>query len=415
MSQSLLHPDEALSLVLAAGHRCPRRLDRVPLAEALGRLLPTALIATVDQPPFDKAAMDGFAFDPDRPAEIYRVDEVIAAGGTPGETGRSHDASSDSSLGRAARIMTGAPLPPGTSAVQRFEWTEAAGRGPDGAALVRFTAPETLSNVIRRGENLRSGEVLLGPRILAAQDLGILASSGYAEVEVARRQVVGVLSTGNELREPGSPLGPASIYDSNGPSLTALARAGGAEAHFYGLVPDEEAALRHILSRALEDCDVVMLSGGVSMGDFDYVPRVLEALGVERIFHRIAMKPGKPTFFGMRGDTAVFGLPGNPVSTFVNFEVLVRPHLYARMGFAYTSRLLPVRLAQPIVRRETDRVEFFPARLEAGPAGALARPLRYHGSSMLSVLAEADLLIRVEIGTGRVDEGEMVDARLVRP
>jgi molybdopterin molybdotransferase len=228
---------------------------------------------------------------------------------------------------------------------------------------------------------------------------------------------VGVLSTGDELVAAGESLGPSSIYDSNGPTLAALAEATGAEARYYGIVRDEPGLLKEALARALEDCDVILVSGGVSMGDFDYVPKTLESLGVARIFHKIAMKPGKPTWFGRRGHKSVFGLPGNPVSTFVNFEFLVKPQLYARMGLAYEPRVVAARLGTGVRRRDFDRVEFIPMRLsrEAGRGTETALPLAYSGSSMLSVLAEADCLVRAEIGVPELKEGSLVAARLVRP
>lgn len=407
MQDELLHPDRALCLALEAAP--PPSLETIPLEDALGRALPFPLASSLDQPPFDKSSMDGFAYDSARPAELYKVRALVAAGSLPERP---------IGQGECARIMTGAPLPPGANAVQRVERSEPAGRDEEGLELVRFTAAEPSSNVIRRGENLRAGEELLGPRILAPQDIGILASSGYSAVSVARRPVVGVISTGDELRAAGAPLSDAEIYDSNGPQLVAQARAAGCDARFLGIVRDEEEQLEAALRRALEDCDVVLVSGGVSMGDFDYVPRSLEALGVERVFHKIAMRPGKPCWFGRRGDKAVFGLPGNPLSTFVNFEFLVRPYLLKRMGLDYEPRLLRVALASALSRREAERVDFLPCRLERGEAGrgaALARPLAYTGSSMLSVLAEADCLVRMERGVLRLEEGEAVDARLLRP
>lgn len=468
MPQEPIHPDEALRLVLEAAP--PPEPETVPLSEALGRALPRAVLSAIDHPPFDKSAMDGFACaragtgaaaagcaccgggsgasgtsaGAAAPGAAFRVVELVAAGAAPTRA---------LAPGECARIMTGAPLPSGADSVQRIEWTEPAGKDAAGADLVRFTRPESVSNVIRRGENLKAGGGLLGPRLLAPQDLGILASGGVAELEVARRPLVGVVSTGDELAAPGAPLGPASIYDSNGPQLAAQARAAGCEARFYGAFPDEPGALAAVLGRALAECDVVLVSGGVSMGDFDYVPRSLEALGVRRVFHNLAMRPGKPTYFGTLGAKAAFGLPGNPVSTFVNFEVLVRPHLERRMGLDSRPRLVRARLAAPLSRRGSDRVEFLPARLERAPLGAagavrgpvgaaeaagvagaargpegeaarepareaaceLARPLGYHGSSMLNVLAEADALLRMEIGVDRIEEGGWVDARLLRP
>lgn len=421
MPSDMLHPDEALLLVL---EDLPApRLEAVALADALGRVLPAAVMARLDQPPFDKSAMDGFAYAarlgssggapggepaPAGAGGPWRVVSLVAAGA---------EAGAPLGSGECARIMTGAPLPAAANAVQRVEWTEAAGRDAEGHDLVRFTKPETASNVIGRGENQRAGSVLVGPRVLGPQDIGILASDGHADVRVARRPVVGIVSTGDELRTPGEELVAAAIYDSNGPALAAQAATAGAEVRRYGIVRDEPGRLEALLGSALDECDIVLVSGGVSMGDFDYVPKTLERLGVRRIFHKIAMKPGKPTFYGRRGATSVFGLPGNPVSTFVNFEFLVKAQLYRRMGLDYAPRFVAATLAQDLTRRECDRVEFFPMRLDrdGGRGGERARPLAYRGSSMLSILAEADCLVRVEIGASVIKEGSLVLARLLRP
>jgi len=409
MSEGLLHPDEALALVVEAGRAAyaaggTALLERVPLGEALGRVLPDSVLSTLDHPPFDKSAMDGFAVAEGRPGEArpgpWRVVGTLAAGApaprTPG-------------VGEALRVMTGAPVPVGTSFVQRVEFTEAAGED-----LVRFTEPERGANIIRRGENLRAGELLLSPRRLGPGDLGLLASSGYAFAEVARRPRVSVISTGDELAPAGATLGPAMIHDSNGPQLCAQALSAGAEASFHSAVRDDEALLREAIEGALEAEDVVILSGGVSMGDFDHVPSILASLGVERVFHRIAMRPGKPTWFGRLGTKAVFGLPGNPLSTFVNFEVFLRPHLAARCGLAWRRPVLRLPLGSALERGGSDRVEYLPVRLAIEEGRTVALPLRYHGSSMLSVLAEAEGLARLEIGQNGVEKGGFVDVGLLR-
>jgi molybdenum cofactor synthesis domain-containing protein len=305
--------------------------------------------------------------------------------------------------------MTGAPLPQGARGVQRIEWTE-----PAGESLVRFVKPESIDNIIRRAENQRAGETLLTRRLLQPQDVGILASSGYARVPVAARPVVGVLSTGDELAAPGSPLPPAAIYDSNGPLLAAALAACGCVVRDYGAVRDEPGELDSVVSRGLEECDVLIASGGVSAGDFDYVPRALEAAGVTRVFHGLAMQPGRPTYYGRRGSKAAFGLPGTPVSVFVNLEVMVKAHLYRRLGLRRLPRSVAARLAAPLARRGSDRVVLLPASLQTAGGATLATPLAYRGSSMLNVLADADCLLRMEIGEEHIEAGRMVLARLIR-
>ncbi len=405
-ARTALHPDEALALV-ESWNEAPE-LETVSLDRALGRALARELPALMDQPPFDKSAMDGFAYaaaaDTAGPDFAWRVAAILPAG-----AGRSL---APLGPGECARIMTGAPLPPGADRVQRIEWTT---EEPGG--LVRFTKPESETNVILRAENQRAGDRLLSPRMLAPVDIGLLASSGYAELPVARRPRVAVLSTGDELAAPGGELRDGAIFDSNGPQLAAQARAAGCDARYLGSVRDKPGALDLAVAVALESCDVLLLSGGVSMGDFDYVPRALAAAGVRQVYHGLAMRPGKPSYFGLREGRAVFGLPGNPVSTFVNFEVLVKPHLYRRMGLLHKPRLVSALLARGISRKGSDRVEFLPARLERTEAGAAprVRPLPYHGSSMLSVFAEADCLLRVELGVTAIEEGSWIDARLLRP
>ncbi len=390
----MIHPDEALALIARQGISIlPEETEAVPLDRALGRVLARDLPATVDQPPFDKSAMDGFAWG-GTPADSYRVLGTLAAGQVADRT---------LAPGDCVRIMTGAPLPPGADRVQRVEWTEEA------EGRVRFTRRESSDNVIRRGENQRAGDLLLGRRILRPTDIGILASSGYARVPVQRRPVVGILSTGDELRTPGEPLVPGAIYDSNGPQLAAQAAAAGCEVRSYGRFPDRPEALDAAVRAALSECDLVLLSGGVSLGDFDFVPEALARNGVEKLFHNLAMKPGKPTFLGRRENSFVLGLPGNPVSTFVNFEILAKAVLALLRGLPPEVPVIRARLAEEVSRRDAERVEFLPARLSGGEI----RALRYSGSSMLSVLAEANALLRLEIGQKTLERGSELDARLL--
>jgi len=403
---SLLHPDAALRLV--AEGLPPFETENVPLEAALGRVLARDLFAGFDDPPFDKAAMDGFAFGETGPDgdSLWRVTASVAAG-----------SETDVALGpgECARVMTGAPLPRGSKGVQRVEWTDSSGGSGFPGDTVKFLRREISSNVILGGSNRRKGDLLLSRRILRPQDLGILASAGLAEAPVVKRPLVGIVSTGNEIIPPGRPLGKAEIYDSNGVQLAAQTTAAGCVSVFRGTSRDDEAELRGVLEAALEESDVLLVSGAVSAGDHDHVPEVLASLGVKTVFHSLLLKPGKPLFYGRRGVKSVFGLPGNPVSAFVCFEILVRRHLAGRMGLAYEPLHAWVRLASDLSRRETDRLEFLPARIEYDAKdGPAARPVRFLGSSMLAAFAEADCLVRMEIGEEKIEAGRWVSARLVR-
>jgi molybdopterin molybdotransferase len=403
---ALLHPDKALAMIEALNPE--PRTEVAKLEEALGRALAEEVLAPEDSPPFAKAAMDGFAVSSADPGPSWRLAVTLAAGDTPAHA---------LARGECAKIMTGAMMPPGADKVVRVEYT----REQDG--LVTLLTEEPYANVIARGENLSKGERVLGPCVLAPQDIGVLASLGRSEVRVAARPVVGVLATGSELRNPGEALGPGQIYNSNGLQACAQVSAAGGRARYYGIVRDEPGALRAAVGRALEECDLLLLSGGVSMGELDFVPGVLKDCGAEILFHKIAIKPGKPTLFARRSGGAqpgaqpgsptrpayVFGLPGNPVSAFVIFEVFVRPLLARLQGLRYAPRTVRARLAETVKRRDAERVELRPVRLERGEV----HTLEFHGSAHLNALSGADALLRLETGVSRLEEGSWTDVRLL--
>jgi molybdopterin molybdotransferase len=394
----VIGPDEALALIDSI--EVEPRTEVVPLGRALGRVPAADPVSRIDQPPFDKSTMDGFAYASAegglaRQGDSFRLVGSIAAGEAP--TARL-------APGDCVRIMTGAPVPEGAVAVQRLEHAfESGGR-------VSIRSAEAAPNIVRRGANRPAGERLFPRRALRPHDLGLLAANGIAELEVARVPAVRVISTGSELAAAdGSPLGAWRIYDSNGPQLVAQARAAGCEASFLGIVPDDEARIGAAIEEAAREADLVILSGGVSVGDFDYVAGAAARAGFRTMFHGVAMKPGKPAFLARRDGRFLYGVPGNPLAAFVNFEVMLRP-LVARMcGYRWAPAVVRARLGAAFARSDLERVEFAPAALRGG----LAFPLRCTGSTMLDALAEADLLLRVEAGRARVEAGEELDARLL--
>jgi molybdopterin molybdotransferase len=403
---ALISFHEALSIVESQDGRLDS--EYVELTAAQGRYLAGAPESPIDHPPFTKAAMDGYALAGGDTSTELRILETIAAGDVPAQ---------GVAPGTCSRIMTGAMLPSGAEFVHRVEYTEER----DGHMIP--TRAEPGRNVIERGENLKAGESTLGPRVLAAQDIGVAASLGLARVEVARMPRAGIIATGSELAEPGNELAAGGIYNSNAYQLIAHARSAGCVPTYYGIAEDTEAALEEVLGRAFAAEDIIILTGGVSKGEFDYVPGVLERAGVEVLFHRVAMKPGRPTLFGRRaepgtakpgvgagGTQYVFGLPGNPVSTFVTFEVFAKALLYRLSGLAFSPRLLPATLAVAIDKKDAERTEFVPVRWN----GSAVEPVRYGGSSHLSALADTDALLMLDIGTTRIETGARVDVRPIR-
>ncbi|HEX2699707.1 MAG TPA: gephyrin-like molybdotransferase Glp [Acidimicrobiales bacterium] len=391
----------ARALILDACPRLPA--VTVPLGEALGMVTTTAIHAPEPVPPFANTAMDGYAVraadTAAAPVEL-RVVDSLAAGSAPRVAVGG---------GEAVRIMTGAPLPPGADAVVMVERTSVAG----GGRAVRISeAAQPGDHVRGAGEDLRAGEeVFPAGTVLSPGHLGVVASTGRTSVEVVRRARVGVLSTGDELVDDGGPLRPGQIRDSNRPTLLALVRQAGCEPVDLGRCGDTEAQIRHALEGGVAACDAVVTSGGVSVGDFDYVKVVLDELsGGSMQWLQIAVKPAKPLAFGLAGRTPVFGLPGNPVSSMVSFELFARPALLAMMG--HTSLDRPRRQAvadEPLVRRPDGKLHLARVRVAPGDDG------RYHvrsaggqGSHMLRAMAMSNALALLPDGTG-VQQGGNVE------
>ncbi len=381
---------EAMNLIHAQQITIKR--EKAALNDLLGRLLPEPLVSTIESPPFSKAAMDGYAVHSADHSERYRILETVGAGDTPSKTVH---------LGECTKIMTGAMMPEGTDKVLRVEYVDR-----EGDWAVPHTE-EKAGNVIQKAENLKKGDVVLQPGIIHPKDIGIIASLGLPEVTVIKQPVIGILTTGSELKNPGEILKPGQIYNSNGFQLTAQVVSVGGIPVYYGIVEDNKKALSETVAKALSACDLVLLSGGVSKGEYDYVPDVLQENGVKPIFHRVAVKPGRPTFFGRREETFVFGLPGNPVSSFVIFEVMVKALLFRRGGLTYNPVLFEGVLQETLRRRDTERTEFHPVQLKGGKV----TPLVYHGSSHLNALADANGLLSIPAGVKELVKGETVNVR----
>lgn len=371
------------------------RSQTTPLSAAQNRFLAGDIVSPGDVPEFDKSAMDGYACISGDDSPAYRVIETIAAGTPPSRTITS---------GLCARIMTGAMLPHGADRVVMRECTEEA----DG--VMRIIREDPHHNIRRRGEDLRAGQAVMarGDRLTAAR-IAMLASLGFAEVPTARPPRVAIITTGSELVPPGAPLGPGKIYDSNSHSLVAQLRDCGCEPIVLGEVADHAETTAQAIASGLKQCDALILSGGVSAGDFDYVPAAMKQAGCTLHFQKIAVQPGMPTVFASRGEQAVFGLPGNPVSTFVIFEVFIRPLLLRWLGHAYRPLIVPAVLEAGYRRRRSERTLFLPAFYREGKAEILA----YHGSAHLHALSRANALLRVPAGQGSIPAGSMVDVRFI--
>jgi molybdopterin molybdotransferase len=388
----LLSIDEALERILARVQ--PLESEEVPLEAAAGRFLAEPAPAAVDLPPFASSAMDGFALRAaDAPATLPVVERIAA--GRP--------AARPLAPGEAAAIATGGAVPEGADAVIPIEYVVARDNQveiPDSVAVG--------ANVRPRGGDVRAGDVVVpaGAQLGPAQ-LGALAAAGVAVVTCRRRPRAALLNTGTELRRPGEPLSPGQIYEANGPMLEAQLRSAGAEVERLPPVEDDPTAHREALARALE-ADLVVTSGGVSVGPHDLVRRAEADLGVEEVFWRVAVKPGKPISFGVRGATLVFGLPGNPVSSLVGFELFVRPAVVALQGAAEPGPRFETGRLGAVLRRNKARDELVRARRAIGADGTTLEPLSGQESHMIVRAAAADALVLVPRGDGELAAGESV-------
>ena len=384
----LLSIDEALALVL--GRVRPLPAEDVPVTEAAGRVLAEHALTAVDLPPFDSSAMDGYA---------VRAVDTPGTLRLAGESAAGRPAAHTLGAGEALHISTGAVVPAGADAVVPVERTDG------GRELVRVEGVRPGENVRPRGGDARTGEPVVPAGIpLGAVQVGALAGAGVASVRCGRRPRVALLATGTELRLPGEPLAAGEIYESNTAMLAAQVRDAGGEPSRLGTVADDEDETRDALARGLE-ADVLLTSGGVSVGEHDLVRELLASLGAKEVFWRVAVKPGKPVAFAVRGETLVFGLPGNPVSSLVGFELFVRPALRALQGLADPApAYLPGRLAEAL-RRNAARDELVRAR--TGPGG-MVRPVRGQESHMIARAAAANALVLVPRGEGELAAGAEV-------
>jgi molybdopterin molybdotransferase len=410
----MISVDEAIGLVLAHARPSPPR--RLPATEALGLVLAEEIASDVDSPPHEKSLVDGYALSSDdfaRGRTGLVVVEQIVAGDVPRRP---------LGAGETSEIMTGAPLPPGADAVVMLEHVVRADPAAIGERNDRVRIAEQSvrpgQNVMPRAASFARGQILLrAGHELRPIELGLLAEVGRGEVMVIPRPTVAVLATGNELVPPSCRPGPGQIRNSNTSLLLAAAVRAGALGVDLGISRDEPDALARLLGEALA-ADVVLVSGGVSAGVLDLVPAVLARLGVEQVFHRVRVRPGKPLWFGVSPASSpaangvaklVFGLPGNPVSGLVTFELFVRPALARLAGRSDIVRpTTRARLACDHVHRG-DRPTFHPARLEGADGDRTVRPLAWRGSGDLAALVEANALASLAAGDYSLPKGATID------
>ncbi len=371
------------------------REEAIPLEEAAGRILAEDVVSPIDMPPFHKSAMDGYAVSSTDDSKCFQVKEVIPAGYVPKKT---------VGPGQCAKIMTGGMLPEGTDRVIRREVTV------EEEGVMRLAGEDIEQNVCFKGEDIKAGDrVLEQGIILRPQEVAVAASVGKEKLKVYKKPLVGIAATGSEIVKPGLSLKKGQIYDSNTYSLGAQLKQLGVHPEKTIRIADSPGDIKTTIANLLETCDLVLISGGVSMGDYDYVPGILEELGVRLHFKKVAIKPGKPTVFGSKDKILVFGVPGNPVSTFVIFEIFIKPFIYRMMGHEFKPLIIQGKLKRELRREKSTRTAFYPVCFSGGEVEFPS----YHGSAHILALTQANGLIQMTAGQEFIPEGALVDVRPV--
>jgi molybdenum cofactor synthesis domain-containing protein len=390
---------EAIQIVTAQTR--PLEPERIILADALGRFLAEDIIADADLPPFDRAQMDGYAM---RAADVASVPARLRiVGESAAGAGWHHEMKT----GEAVRIMTGAPVPKGADAVQQVELT----REIDSGEVVEILEPvEAGRSIVKQAAEIKAGEIVLraGEDINAAM-IATLASFGYAQVKVGRRPRVAVMATGSELVDVDRKPGKDQIRDSNNYTIAAYAALAGAIVERWPPAGDDTEELKRQIKQAVETSDVLITSGGVSMGVYDFMKPALKELGAEIFFERVALRPGKPAVFARLGNTLIFGLPGNPVSVAVTFSLFARAALRKMQGSRQPGLVEETAILVRAVKGSGERESYLPAILRTDEKGTLvAEPLKWGGSSDFVSFARATALIDVPAGVKSVEQGTRV-------
>jgi len=396
----MLPIERGLEIVMSAvkSNDRPDRMpaESVPLRDSVRRILREDVLADADAPPFDKAIRDGFA------VRVEDLDSVPVVLSVVGESRAGLAAGVTVERGQCCEIMTGAPLPAGSNAVVMVENTERV--SANSVRILRGVREN--EGLLRRGAEARQGELILrSGRRIGLADLGVLAGNGKSMVRVSAKPNVSVIATGDELVEVGETPRPGQIRNSNSYTICAQVEEAGARPTALGIARDDLGDLRHKIRQGLEQ-DILIVSGGVSMGKYDLVEKVFAEFGVEILFDKIAMKPGKPTVFGHRGQTYVFGLPGNPISTMVAFHMFVRPLILFLLKAENTDpKILEAKLEAP-AKCDSERAALLPAIVRFDNGQYLIRTAPWRGSSDLVGLSRANALIMIPRRSGTLETGQ---------
>lgn len=379
----------------------------IPIDESLNRVLSKKVYYKIDEPIFDKAAMDGYAYYKENEDinKLTVISETIFAG---------DDKDIDIPKYGCVRIMTGAMVPQKANSIIRLEYTE--NFLEDSKRYMKIVRKESSTNIIKKGENAKTNDLMLDIKPLKAEDIAMLSSNGYSEIEVRRSPIVGIITTGNELINVHENLEKGKIYDSNSHLLINKLKNININSVFYGIYKDDYNSLYKVIEKAIKECDIIIVTGGISFGDMDLSKKVFDSLGIKTIFHKVMMKPGKPLYFGLKKSSisekkAIFGIPGNPFAVFTCFENFIKPYIYNSLGYKYDNIFFKMPIARDYIRKKIDCVEYIPAKIIQKETEVCAEPLKYGGSSVL--ISGIEAIIKIDIGVKEIKAGDLIETRFL--
>ncbi|MBD3265575.1 molybdopterin molybdenumtransferase MoeA [bacterium] len=393
-ARSMISFADAETIVLS--HAKIQGKETIPIEQSINRILAADVVSDIPMPPFPKSIRDGYACRREDLNGELKLVETVHAGQIPQKRLNKNE---------CAKIMTGAMVPEGADCVVMVEQTETVATN-----TIRWTAQNTDDNIAKAGEDIQIGDRVLskGERITPPQ-LAVLSAVGCTHPVVFQQPKVGILETGDELVPPEQKPGPSQIRAGIRYPLQAQIEAVNGIVDYYGIAKDNESSLENALKYAGNANQVVLVAGGVSMGDLDLVPGIVARNGFDILFDAVAVQPGKPTTFAVNGEIVIIGLPGNPVSSMVQFELLVKPFLYAMQGFSYSPPVTRLPLVEAIERKATDRESWLPARITDN---GYIQPLEYHGSAHVNALCHSHGLISLPVGVTRREKNAYVNIRL---
>lgn len=380
----------------------------IDLKDSLKRIPSKKIYAKIDNPPFDKSAMDGYGYYDNGSDKFEIMEDIIFAG----------DCKSDINVpeNNCVKIMTGAMIPKSVNKVSKLEAVKIIEE--NGKNYICIEEKEKSNNIIEKGSDLKVNDLLIDIKPLEAEDISVLACGGYSKIEVKKSPKIAIISTGNELIDISKELEFGKIYDSNSHLISNKLKNMNIDYNFYGIIKDDYNILKSTISKALEECDIIIVSGGVSFGDMDYSKKVFDDLKIKKLCHGVLMKPGKPFYFGIKEidieenrNKVVFGVPGNPFAVLVSFENFIKPYIYNSMGYKYSNIFFRMPLFETYSRKKSNMEEYMPADFIHNENSSFVKLLSYKGSFCLPRNIKA--LMKINIGINEIRANENVEVKFI--